>query len=508
MTMTHPGLPLGWCIAVILLMLVLTIRTLLSFKRSAISSSDHIISFTKIPVIGSISKFLTASPLPLLMLKIVMVIFFLIVIAAGLFGTPIAERNLATVLTWNIWWAGLIVSVFFLGSAWCAICPWDALATWLVRRRLWKRADPNNSLNLKVPRWLRSVWPALILLIGLTWLELGVGVTSNPYVTSLLALLMVVMATISLAIYEGKAFCRYFCPVGRTIGFYSQLAPVELRPINTDICASCTTLECYHGSDSAEPCPTHLVMGRLKQNTYCTSCGNCTQSCPDHNVAWHLRPPSQEAIQNARPHWDEAWFILFLLALTMFHGVSMMPFFEQWLSQFAVLLNDSGQLLISFTVLLSISLALPIMIFFIFSMLIRIMNGNVLSIKKIVPVFAFVALPLAFAYHLAHNLNHLIREGSGLSALITNPFGRDTQPLSMMEKHMRHMDMLIPQDLLFAIQAGLIVFGYWISLRVIEHRGRIMIPDVSWKLSPMIGFAILVSLFHLTLLSQSMVMRF
>ena len=508
MTMTHPGLPLGWCIAVMLLMLVLTIRTLLTFKRSAIRSPDHIISFTKIPVIGSVSKFLTASPLPLLMLKIVMVIFFLIVIAAGLFGTPIAEQNLATVLTWNIWWAGLIVSVFFLGSAWCAICPWDALATWLVRRRLWKRADPNNSLNLKVPRWLRSVWPALILLIGLTWLELGVGVTTNPYVTSLLALLMVVMATISLAIYEGKAFCRYFCPVGRTIGFYSQLAPVELRPINTDICASCTTLECYHGSDSIEPCPTHLVMGRLKQNTYCTSCGNCTQSCPDHNVAWHLRPPSQEAIQNARPHWDEAWFILFLLALTMFHGVSMMPFFEQWLSQFAVLINDSGQLLISFTVLLLISLALPIMIFFIFALLIRVTNGNVLSIKKIVPVFAFVALPLAFAYHLAHNLNHLIREGSGLSALITNPLGKDTQPLSMMEKHMRHMDMLIPQDLLFAIQAGLIVFGYWISLRVIEHRGRTMIPKAGWSLSPMIGFTVLVSLFHLYLLNQPMVMRF
>ena len=508
MTMTHPGLPLGWCIAVMLLMLILTIRTLLSFKRSVISSSDLIISFTKIPVIGSVSKFLTASPLPLLIVKIVMVIFFLIVIVAGLFGTPIAECNLATVLTWNIWWAGLIVSVFFLGSAWCAICPWDALATWLVRRRLWKRADPNNSLNLKVPRWLRSVWPALILLIGLTWLELGVGVTSTPYVTALLALLMVVMATISLAIYEGKAFCRYFCPVGRTIGFYSQLAPVELRPINTEICASCTTLECYHGSDSVEPCPTHLVMGRLKQNTYCTSCGNCTQSCPDHNVAWHLRPPSQEAIQNARPHWDEAWFILFLLALTMFHGVSMMPFFEQWLSQFAVLINDSGQLLISFTTLLLISLALPIMIFFIFALLIRIMNGNVLSIKKIIPVFAFVALPLAFAYHLAHNLNHLIREGSGLSALITNPLGRDTQPLSMMEKHMRHMDMLIPQVLLFAIQAGLIVFGYWISLRVIEHRGRTMISDTNWKLSPMIGFAILISLFHLYLLNQPMVMRF
>ena len=169
-------------------------------------------------------------------------------------GTRIPERNIATVLTWNIWWTGLIISVFFLGSAWCAICPWDALATWLVRRRLWRRAHPNNSLNLTVPRPFRSVWPALILLIALTWLELGVGITIDPYATGLLALLMLVLATVSLAIYENKAFCRYLCPVGRTVGVYSQLAPVELRPIDNDICARCTSLECYHGNDTTEPC--------------------------------------------------------------------------------------------------------------------------------------------------------------------------------------------------------------------------------------------------------------
>ncbi len=57
-----------------------------------------------------------------------MVVAFLLIIYAGLYRTPVAERNLATVLTWNIWWAGLVISVFFLGSSWCAVCPWDTLA--------------------------------------------------------------------------------------------------------------------------------------------------------------------------------------------------------------------------------------------------------------------------------------------------------------------------------------------------------------------------------------------
>ena len=116
-------------------------------------------------------------------------------------------------------------------------------------------------------------------------------------------------------------------------------------------------------------------------------------------------------------------------------------------------------------------------------------------------------LPLAFAYHLAHNLNHLVRESSGFSALLRNPLGLSTQPLSMMEKHSRHLEMLISQDLLFALQAGLMVFGFWISVKVIQHRGHALIPNAGWRLSPMILFAILVTGFHLWLLMQPMVMR-
>jgi ferredoxin len=343
--------------------------------------------------------------------------------------------------------------------------------------------------------------------IGLTWLELGIGITTNPYLTAQLALLMVFLATLTLAIFEGKAFCNYFCPVGRTVGFYSQLAPVELRPIDTDICAHCTTLECYHGTETVEPCPTNLVIGTLKQNTYCTSCGNCSQSCPDHNVAWQLRPPSQEAIQDARPHWDEAWFMFSLLAITTFHGVTMLPSFEDWLSQLAHLINDSGQLLWSFTILLLLSLLIPLLIYFALVGLTRLLTGSTSAYGKLFSGFAFVALPLAFAYHLAHNLNHLAREGSGFGALLFNPLGIDTQPLSMMEKHYRHLEILIPENVLFALQTGLLIFGFWIGLKVIRYRGHSIIPAAGWRLIPMILFAAGFTGINLWLLMQPMVMR-
>lgn len=505
MIMTHPGLPIEWSLLIISCMFLLTCRVLIISSNTGTFS--HSYSLAELPVMAPLVKYVTNSIWPLLLLKIVMVCLFLLVIMSGLFGTPIAQRNIATVLTWNIWWAGLIISVFFIGSAWCAVCPWDTLASWLVCRKLWRRADPDNSLNLKVPRLIRNVWSAIILLIFLTWLELGVGVTTNPYLTSVLALLMVVMATVSLAIYEGKAFCHYICPVGRTIGFYSQLAPVELRPIDPNICANCTTLDCYHGTDTINPCPTHLVMGKLKQNTYCVSCGNCIQSCPDHNVAWRLRSHGKEAIEDARPHWDEAWFMLILLALTGFHGISMMPFFESWLGNFAHLIQDSGQLILSFTFLLLFSLLLILSVYLIFILIIKVTTRTKVGYKKLFSEFAFVALPLAFAYHLAHNLNHLVREGANIASVISNPAGMDVQPLTMMEKHMRHTEMLMPQDLLFALQAGLMVFGFWIALKIIKYRGNNLLNISNWRLSPMIGFVIVITTFHVWMLSQPMIMR-
>ncbi len=506
--MTHPGLPEIWAVVVIGGMVILTLWAIVAPLPG--SAGAAVYSLVRIPLVRGLVRYLVASPKILLGLKAVFVALFLLVIYAGLFGNPIPERNIATVLTWNIWWAGLIFSVFFLGTAWCAVCPWDTLAQWLVRRRLWKRAKPNNSLNLRVPRILRTIWPALLMFIALTWLELGLGITTDPYATAIVSLLMIVLATSSLAIFERKAFCRYFCPVGRTVGFYSQLAPVELRPIDTQTCADCKSLDCYYGDKNTEPCPTWLVMGRLKQNSYCTSCGNCVRSCTHNNVAWRLRAPSVEAVQDARPRHDEAWFMIGLLALTGFHGLSMMDFWETWMSNIARILNDSGQLLASFSIGMFASMAAVVLVYALFVLFTRQLIGGV-PFRRLFTTLAFVALPLAFAYHMAHNLNHLVREGVGVGAVFENPLGLGMVPLSVAEKHARHFDMLISQETLFAIQAGLMVFGFWIAVQIVRHRGRMLLATDgragSWRLAPMLGFVVLMTGFHLWLLSQPMTMR-
>lgn len=505
MTMTHPGLTTPW----LWLSLAGMLLAALSLWRPAVGTARRwSLALDGLPVLGGILRLCRRSPWPLQVSRLAVAAVFLLVIIAGLYGTALPERNLATSLTWTIWWTGVIIAVFFLGSSWCAVCPWDALAGWLVRRKLWRRAENPTSLALQVPKCWRNVWPALLMFVGLTWLELGVGVTTNPYATALLALLMLVLATAGMAVFEGKAFCHYVCPVGRTIGFYNQLAMTALRPRDVQTCADCKTLDCYHGSKDIEACPTHLVMGRLTQSTYCTSCGNCVMSCPHDNVGWRLRSPASEAIHDARPHWDEAWFMLGLLALTSFHGITMMPFWESGLSRFAQWLGDSGQLLWSFSLGMLVILLLPAVLY---ALLLRVTQWLLpvsVSFRALFTQLAFISLPLAFSYHIAHNLTHLLRESRGFTAVMLNPLGRDTLPLGMQEMHLRHLQPLLPASIQYGLQAAIMVFGFWLAVRVLRRRASELVPTAgSLYLLPGLVFIMVMSGFNLWLLAQPMVMR-
>ena len=506
--MVHPGLPASWVAFVFFAMFVIALRYVFFYSRNT-----NTVATFKFPFLTKLTKPFITRPWLLVALRIFASAVFLTVIYAGLFGTAIPEKNIATVLTWTIWWSGVIISIFFVGSAWCAICPWDAIATWLVRQRLWKRARETSSLNLRVPKVLRSVWPALLMFVGLTWLELGVGVTVSPYATALMALFMVVAATISLVVYEKKAFCRYFCAIGRTIGAYSSIAPIALAPINEKTCEDCTTLECYHGSETIEPCPTNLVMGRLTQNTYCTSCGACSMSCPHENVAWRLRGVGDEitsASRNTalRGRVDEAWFILGLVALTIFHGVTMMPYWEGSIQKLAYNIGDSGQLLTSFSIGMIVSMTIPIVIFIVTIKLTQHFMKTKEEYNRLFSAFALSALPLAFSYHIAHNLTHLVRESAGFWKVVANPFGKDALPLGMHEIHMRHMNPLIADNIVFAVQALLVLFGFWLALKIARQRfHQITTATSSLAFTPILSFIFVISMADLWLLMQPMIMR-
>ena len=503
--MMHPGLSDNWGYVILVSILLIAVWSLTTSK---VTYRRRFISFRSLPFVGELFHNMVTQPWALLCIRLIFVAIFLLVIISGLFGTPIAERNLATTLTWTLWWSGLIIATYFLGSVWCAVCPWDVLATWLIRLRLYKRGSRMNSLNLRVPRSFRNIWPASGMFIILTWFELGFGITTSPYGTAALSLVIVVLALLSQVIYERKAFCRYFCSVGRTIGFYASLSPVALRPVDQSICADCKTLECFKGNEEIEPCPTHIVIGRTQQNTFCTSCGACTQSCPYQNVNWALRKNGEEAIYHIRPSWDESWFILILVSLTSFHGITMLPAWRAWTNS----LNDSGLSLLSFSMGMALSMLIPVGIFSLFILLYqRLLKAQDAEYKRLFALFGLPFLPLAFAYHLSHNLKYLVREGHGINDVLLNPLGVNTLPLSQHELYLRQMSPLLSPELLSALQAGLMVLGFWFAIRILQQRlTTLHYPQQSILIiirSSMLLLLSAVILFNLWLLGQPMLMR-
>lgn len=499
--MLHGGLPAIWVVAALIGMLSSLVWL---HTRPTITNSSQL-KLVNFPYIGHTLHGLVTSPVMLITARILAACLFLLVIAAGLFGTPVPERNLATTLTWTIWWSSVIMIIYVSGTSWCAICPWDTIANWLVRQRIWFRPRSQKGLTLRIPKILRNVWPATLMFVILSWLELGLGITVSPYATAVLALCMITFATFSLLLFERKAFCRYFCSVGRTIGAYSELSPVSLRPISADTCANCKTLDCFHGTQTIESCPTHLVIGRTNEMRYCTSCGACTVACPYHNVGWRWKSNALEQLQQTRINSSEAWFLLILMTLTSFHGMTMLPAWETWVTALASWLNDRGQLLQTFSLLMIGAITIPALLYYLTIRLMALTQKQH-EVNRLFNQFAICLLPVAFSYHIAHNLTHLVRESRGFASVILNPFGTNTLPLSMMEKHYRHLHPLLPDSLTFFLQAGLMVTGFFWATRLYQQR-RIAFAFSHRTTWPVLIFIVGMCLFNLWLLIQPMVMR-
>ncbi|MFQ5429524.1 MAG: YHS domain-containing protein [Phycisphaerae bacterium] len=443
-------------------------------------------------------------------LQAVFVVAFLVIIAAGLFGNQNPAMNIAPILTWTIWWALLIVLILFAGKAWCYVCPWDAIAGWAERCSFWKKADEALSLGLRWPRIIRNISLATILFVGLTWIELGFGVTMRPRVTAYLAVAMLLMAVLSAMLFNRKSFCRYGCLVGRVSGLYALFAGTEVRPRKRDVCDRCRTKECVKGSETAYGCPTFLYPGKLETNTYCIQCMECIQACPHDNLAVNLRPWGSDLAVEGRPRTDEAYLALLMLSITGFHGLTMTPGWHR----FTEALRDRLDLgrVVGFSLGMLLLMLAPIAVYAGLVAISRWLGrrdgaARPLSYRDYFIRYAYALLPIALFYHIAHNLEHLLMEGPKVLALASDPFGWNWNLFGTAHWTVPPM---ISLDKLWLVQVFLVLVGHVYSLWVAQKTSlrlfgssRAALRSQLPMLLGMIGF----SVFSLWLLKQPMEMR-
>ena len=438
--------------------------------------------------------------------RLALVLVFLGILIAGLFGNQLPSKNLAPLLTWTIWWGGLIWLVAYFGKLWCYVCPWDAIAEWSERLQFWGKRARGLGLGLKWPRILRNVWPATFLFVALTWIELGFGVTLNPRVTAWLGLTILILAFMSVFVFERKSFCRYGCLVGRISGLYALFSPIEVRARETDACLSCTTHSCYKGNAEGDGCPTLVHPGQLQENTYCIMCMECLRTCEKQNMTLNLRPWGEDLLHLRKPRSDEAYLALIMLSLTGLHGLTMTAAWGNFVGGIESHIGVGP--ILSFSVGMLAVMIAPILVYAGLVGLSRIIAGaKQRGYREYFLRYAYALLPIALFYHLAHNSEHLLMEGQKVLNLASDPLGRQW---NLLGTGGWSLEPLVNLPTLWLLQIFFVAVGHVFSLWIARKTAGDLFesPKSAFRSQlPMLAAMILFSVVSLWLLKQPMQMR-
>ena len=259
-------------------------------------------------------------------LPMVVVLFFFLV--AGLYGSPIGNRNIIITIVWILWWFLLIIFMVPLGGRiWCLLCPLPFLGEWLARRRLVSvrpeaevsRTLRSGGLNRRWPRRLSNLWLQNFLFLAIC--SVSTILVTRPALTALVLGLMLLAAVAVHAVFRRRSFCRYLCPLNAWMSLYSMTAVTELRPRDRAVCAGCRQRSCVKGTDSAWRCPWLLRPFKLERNNYCGLCMECVKACPNGNLTVNARQLCSDTTIRGN---DEAWMAFIMIALVVAYSVTLL----------------------------------------------------------------------------------------------------------------------------------------------------------------------------------------
>ena len=266
-------------------------RSLALTVRQPVRRGAESTDLLRIPLIGSLLRSARAR----LALRCTLLMLALLIAVDGLLGSQDAPMNLAGTLPWTHWRGIAIIAILVLGNVACMACPLIAprslLRRWIRPSRPW-------------PRALRSKYVAIALLV--TWLVIyeAFDLWASPYATVWILLFFLVAATTIDLLFQGASFCKFVCPIGQYQMVLSTVSTREVRALNAQTCASCTTHDCLQGRANAEQslpgCGLGLLLPKKEGNLDCTFCLDCVSACPHANIGIVASVP---AIDLSRARW-------------------------------------------------------------------------------------------------------------------------------------------------------------------------------------------------------------
>jgi hypothetical protein len=492
-----------WSLVTMAVAMVLLLALSLWLRLASPSSDPHGYNWLDIPGAKTFARwpgFQTFFQLPNLAL-------FVLIIVLGFIDTQNGSRNLATKLTWTIWWAGVIFTFVLVGRVWCLMCPFGAVTDWVYRA-----VRPLR----RMPRWLRNLWIANGMFLLLTWLDGYYGVVSSPRLTAWIIVAMFVLAAAIGALYQRRTFCRYVCPIGGLISIYSMVSPVELRIKDEVVCRDDKGKKCYVGSSCGYGCPMFEFPQVMDSNNYCTFCLECVKTCTEDNITVRLRAFGKDLWASTTRRFDEAFLAVGLVGVTIVVTGHMVLPWHEWLDGLAYYLPLKALGIrehavvekVMFSLLLvggSVALAPSLMLgaSWVSRKLARA-NPRV-PLKTVFATFGYMFVPVGLAMHLSHNLRHLLLEGWGVVPVVQKtinaytPFFAGTPDFAPRA--------LVAEPAVYWLQMTLLVGFFWLSLISGWRLAKTLFGDGREGLRgllPMMALALAFMLINIYFLNQPM----
>ena len=346
---------------------------------------------------------------------------FVLVILAGLIGTPAGGSNFAIIFVWIVWFALLmILLVPFAGRLWCVVCPIPAPGEWLQRRRIVARGVGRPvSLGLKWPRLFDNIWLQNAMFLGVAIFS-GLVLTL-PWVTGV-ALVVAVLLALGLSLaYEGRIFCRYLCPVGGFIGLYSLVSPLELRIKDMAVCRAHRDKECWVGNDEGYGCPWLVRPWQLRRNPPCGLCTECLKTCSKDNIAVSLRPFGAGLMVGDERRLDEAYKALIMLTCAfVYSAVFLGPW--AWMKDLAATTAPLERIYFGAAFLAINLLAVP-GLFLLAAWLTKRLSRMRVPLRQAFVDYAYALVPLGLSAWIAFTISFVFVSGSYAISVISDPFG-------------------------------------------------------------------------------------
>ncbi len=433
-------------------------RSISFAKGSIIAAEDVFIG--KVPITGKNAfnllsiKFIRnffQSPFYPIGPQIVVALMFVFVVVLGIWGSPSPESNISLLLVWANWEPLLILSCLLLARIWCSFCPIGFFSDLVRKLKIKRWKIPPRYLN-------RGFFISALGLALVFWSQAALDMWDKPSKTAWLLIAMLLSAVLFALFFEGKVWCRYFCPLGQMVATFARASIIEVRA-NYNYCShECSTFDCFTGRDDVPGCSMAKGPFAMDSNQDCVLCGNCMKVCKNAAVRVNLRPPGWELWNMQAADIAMILFVPLIWGTQIFRGLAHTSL-PQRLEPYIGSMEFAYGVLMFIAVVFAYHVAVAGVAF----------TGMVDTDagKKFGSTFFMVMLPLVYANEIAIRLVPLLNHAADFFVILENQVGYSFP----------HIAFRLDTQSIYILQIVIIIIGLIFSFFVANRLTKTLPPE-------------------------------